>query len=123
MPSGAVRNTRIRREKLCSWIISSVSITMTINGNRMKIEALPLADSSNAPPGLDPVGRLEIVAGCPSASAQIWLVTSGACTPSTTSERTVIAMSRLTPPHDRLLMGILDLGDLLERHGDAVAST
>ncbi len=26
---------------------------------------------------------------------QIWLVTSGACTPSTTSARTVIAMSRL----------------------------
>ena len=26
---------------------------------------------------------------------QIWLVTSGACTPSTTSPRTVIAMSRL----------------------------
>ena len=51
MPSGAVRNTRISREKLCSWIISSVSITSTISGNSTKIEALPLADSSNAPPG------------------------------------------------------------------------
>jgi hypothetical protein len=51
MPSGAVTKTRNRREKLCSWIISSVSFTMTITGKRMKIEALPLADSSNAPPG------------------------------------------------------------------------
>ena len=50
MPSGAVRNTRISREKLCSWIISSVSMTMTISGNSTKIEALPLADSSIAPP-------------------------------------------------------------------------
>ena len=51
MPSGAVRKTSNRREKLCSWIISSVSITITISGNSTKIEALPLADSSNAPPG------------------------------------------------------------------------
>src|SRR5258708_7524767 len=51
IPSGAVRNTRIRREKLCSWIIRSVSMTITISGNRTKIDALPLADSSNAPPG------------------------------------------------------------------------
>ena len=50
MPSGAVRNTSTSREKLCSWIISSVSITMTISGNSTKIEALPLADSSIAPP-------------------------------------------------------------------------
>src|SRR5947209_7712965 len=51
MPSGAVRKTRNSREKLWSWIINSVSITMTISGNSTKIEALPLADSSNAPPG------------------------------------------------------------------------
>jgi len=50
MPSGAVRNTSNRREKLCSWIISRVSMTMTITGNSTKIEALPLADSSIAPP-------------------------------------------------------------------------
>ena len=50
MPSGAVRNTSSSREKLCSWIISRVSITMTINGNRTKIDVLPLAASSNAPP-------------------------------------------------------------------------
>ena len=49
--SGPVRNTMNSREKLCSWIISNVSITMTITGKRMKIEALPLADSSKAPPG------------------------------------------------------------------------
>src|SRR3954469_3596904 len=50
MPSGAVRNTSSNREKLCSCIINSVSMTMTIRGNSTKIEALPLADSSNAPP-------------------------------------------------------------------------
>src|ERR1700738_5297837 len=50
MPSGAVRNTSKRREKLCSWIIRSGSMTMTISGNSTKIDALPLADSSNAPP-------------------------------------------------------------------------
>jgi hypothetical protein len=27
----------------------------------------------------------------------------------------------VTPPHDRLLVGVFDLGDLLQRHGDAVA--
>src|ERR1700737_1394350 len=48
MPSGAVRNTSSRREKLCNWIISKVNMTITINGNKTKIEALPLADSSNA---------------------------------------------------------------------------
>ena len=50
MPSGAVRNTSSSREKLCSWIISRVSMTMTISGNSAKIDALPLADSSIAPP-------------------------------------------------------------------------
>ena len=50
MPSGAVRNTNINREKLCNWIISNVSITIAITGNSIASDALPLADSSNAPP-------------------------------------------------------------------------
>ena len=49
-PSGAVRKTRSSREKLCSWIIRSVSITPIISGKSAKIEALPFSDSSTAPP-------------------------------------------------------------------------
>ncbi len=49
-PSGAVRSTRISREKLCSWIIRSVSMTPSISGKSAKIEALPFSDSSIAPP-------------------------------------------------------------------------
>ena len=50
IPSGALMNTRNSLVKLWSWIISSVSITMTISGKSLKIEALPFADSSMAPP-------------------------------------------------------------------------
>ena len=50
MPSGAVRKTRTSREMLCSWIISSVSMTPIITGNSTKIEALPFCNSSMAPP-------------------------------------------------------------------------
>ena len=69
-------------------------MTITISGNRMKIEALPFADSSNAPPiSIRYAGGKLSRISC--SLGQIWLVTSGACTPSTTSPRTVIAMSRL----------------------------
>ena len=50
MPSGAVKNTIASREKLCIWIISSVSIVKIMIGNSTKIELLPFCDSSIAPP-------------------------------------------------------------------------
>ena len=50
MPSGAVRKTRMRREKLWSWIIRSVSIAPTMTGKSANSEALPFSDSSTAPP-------------------------------------------------------------------------
>ena len=50
MPSGAVKNTIARREKLCIWIISSVSMAKIMTGKSTKIELLPFCDSSIAPP-------------------------------------------------------------------------
>ena len=51
MPSGAVKNTMASREKLCIWIISNVSIAMTMNWKSAANErVLPFCDSSIAPP-------------------------------------------------------------------------
>ena len=47
---GAVSTTIITRAKLCNWIISSVSMPRSMIGNSRKIDELPLADSSIAPP-------------------------------------------------------------------------
>ena len=49
-PSGAVTNTSARREKLCSWIISSASITTAITGNTATSAPFALALSSIEPP-------------------------------------------------------------------------
>ena len=49
-PSGAVTNTSASREKLCSWIISSASMTIAMTGNTAASAALALALSSIEPP-------------------------------------------------------------------------
>ena len=43
-------NTMNSREKLCSWIISSVSITANMIGNTANSASLALSLSSIAPP-------------------------------------------------------------------------
>ena len=49
-PSGAVTNTKASREKLCTWIISSASITTAMAGNTATSAAFALALSSIEPP-------------------------------------------------------------------------
>ena len=49
-PSGAVTNTSASREKLCSWIISSASITTAMTGNTTTSAAFALTLSSIEPP-------------------------------------------------------------------------
>ena len=104
MPSGAVRNTSSSREKLCSWIISSASMTMTITGNTTTIAAFPLAF---------PRSRRRSRSGRPAA---------GRRGSSAISARSVGDVGRLdavddvgahrdrhvavAPPQDRLLVGI-----------------
>src|SRR5271155_4936243 len=93
IPSGAVKNTMARREKLCIWIISSVSMARIMTGKRMKIELLPFWDSSIAPPisMRTPGGsesRIEASFGHKDRE------TSGGCTPSTTSATAVTTTSR-----------------------------
>ena len=49
-PSGAVSTTSTVREKLCNWIISTVSTTRMKSGTPAATDLLPLALSSTAPP-------------------------------------------------------------------------
>ena len=49
-PSGAVSSTMSVREKLCSWIMSSVTIVSSISGTPATIDFCPRAESSIAPP-------------------------------------------------------------------------
>ncbi len=49
-PSGAVSTTISVREKLCSWIISSVSTTRMNSGTPAAIDFWPRGESSTAPP-------------------------------------------------------------------------
>ena len=49
-PSGAVSTTIATREKLCSWIISTVRTTRMKSGNPAATDFWPRALSSTAPP-------------------------------------------------------------------------
>ncbi len=49
-PSGAVSTTISVREKLFSWIISSVSTAISSSGMPATIDLWPRAESSTAPP-------------------------------------------------------------------------
>ena len=112
MPSGAVRNTSSSREKLCNWIISSVSITITISGNSTKIEALPLAEFLKSAAGLDPVGRLEMIADVlqfrPDLVGDVGRLHAVDRDVGPHRDRHIA----VAPPQDRLLMRVFDLGDL-----------
>ena len=83
------------REKLCSWIISSVSTTMTSSGMPAAIDFWPRAESSIAPPDLDPVAERQRGAQRRRAAARCGCATSGPCASPRTSARTVIVGSRL----------------------------
>jgi len=50
MPQRRCEKHQDQPREVLQRIINSVSMTITINGNRTKIDALPLADSSIAPP-------------------------------------------------------------------------
>src|SRR5205814_10528576 len=72
------------------------------------------------PARLDPVGRLEAVTDV----LQFWPDLVGDVGRLYAVDDVGPHRDRhvaVTPPHDRLLMRIFDLGDLLQRHGDAVA--
>ena len=54
-PSGAVTNTRASREKLCSWIISSASITIAITGKTAARAIFALSAFLDRAAGLDAI--------------------------------------------------------------------
>jgi len=124
MPSGrGEKHQQQARKKLCSWIIKRVSMTMTISGKSTKIDALPLADFLKRAAGLDPVGRLEMVADF----LQFWPdLVGGRQAPARRRRRrfrTVIAMSRFAPPQGSAPRGEYSIFcDLLQRYDDAVCA-
>ena len=93
-PERRRQNTSARREKLCSWIISSASIDDAITGNTHDERGVGLGAFLDGAADLDAVavGSAALIGRSFGSTA---LVTSGACTPSTTSPRTVSTMSRL----------------------------
>ncbi len=92
-----------------------------MSGNSADSEALPFSRFLDGAADLDAVAGRQACRGSPSSFGQIALVTSGACTPSTTSARTVIDQVAVAPPQDRLLVRVVEARDLRQRHGDAVA--
>ena len=70
-------------------------MTPTISGKSAKIEALPFCRFLDRAADLEAIARRQRCRGPACSAGQIWFVTSGGCTPSTTSARTVIDMSRL----------------------------
>ena len=78
----------------CSWIISRVTTVISIHGITALIESSPLADSSVAPPTsiLNPAGK---VSRTGESRRSICAATTGACTWSRKSARTVMVGKRL----------------------------
>ena len=120
MPSGAVRNTRISREKLCSWIISSVSITSDHQRKQHEDRGIALGGFLERAAHLDPVGRLQAVADLlqlrPDLAGDVGRLHAVDDVGAHGDRHVAVA-----PPQDRLLVGVFDLGDLRQRHRDAVA--
>ena len=113
-PKGAVSNTKNTREKLFSCKISSVSTTTKNKGAPLATDALPLADSSTAPPVsmATPSGKLALISA---NFSSICAETTGACRPPRKCARTIMDGSRLrrqiTPSSNSLLMvAICDSG-------------
>ena len=119
MPSGAVRKTRISREKLRSWIISRVSIAPAMSGKSAKssccLSAIPPRRPRSRGDSRERAcrGRLE---GRPDLARHIRRLDAVHHVGAHGDRHISVA-----PPQDRLLVRVLDAPHLRKRNGDAVA--